>query len=64
VALSDEEIKKYVDRQGLYCPYCDSMELQVGHLSSEESGVYINIVCRDCGKEWTEEFTLTWITEV
>ena len=58
MTLTEKQRKKYVDGGGLHCPFCDSMELQVGHQNMHEDGIWVNVTCRDCGKELTEQYAL------
>jgi transposase-like protein len=63
--LTKEKIQNYIKNNGLICPYCGSSSI---HISSEievhREMAYQNVKCIDCEKEWTDEFTLTGITEV
>ena len=51
--------KKYLEHHGLICPYCDSDELMGGHAEFDDNYAWRNVVCENCGKEWTEVLTLT-----
>lgn len=50
--------KEYVDRSGIICPYCNSIEVKSGCLDINGKTVTDNIICLDCNKEWTDIYTL------
>ena len=45
------------------CPNCNSRNLVIGQRDFCGDRVYQNVVCRYCGREWQEVFTLTSIEE-
>lgn len=45
------------------CPYCNSENITAGHITAEDSTAYRDVKCTACNTTWTEEFTLTGITE-
>jgi Zn-finger nucleic acid-binding protein len=47
-------------RQGLYCPYCDSQELDT--LGKPEVDA-IEVMCTACRETWWDIYTLTDIQE-
>ena len=63
--LTVDEIENYIKGDGLECPYCGCNDLSVGRIGEPSDGAvaFQNIECCDCHKEWTEEYTLTGITE-
>jgi len=46
-----------------YCVYCDSRNVGVHeHYTLELTSVFVNVSCRDCGGDWTEEYVLNAIS--
>ena len=45
------------------CPYCGSDNIEGGEHDYSGDMVFQDVVCRDCEKSWTDEYTLTGITE-
>jgi len=55
----------YVAKGGTECPFCRcGGNLHTGELSGPDSNAtaYLNVKCLDCGKEWTDVYTLTGAT--
>lgn len=61
--LTPKQIKEYVEAGGTHCPACWSPEIVGGEPQISDSSIYRDIECRTCAETWTEEFTLTGITE-
>lgn len=57
-------LKEYLDNNANLCPYCDSDEISGEEGEFESTVGYRNVSCRDCGRSWTEEFSLTGVTEL
>ena len=57
--------KKYLDSNGLICPYCGSAHIEpISPLSTKEDGTVVqDIVCTHCNIAWVDEFTLTGANE-
>jgi transcription elongation factor Elf1 len=46
------------------CPYCGSDDItSLGHPDVECTYVYQDIVCQQCGNQWTDEYKLIGYTE-
>jgi transposase-like protein len=56
--------KEYLDFNADYCPFCDSSNISGGDGEFQSTTAYRNILCKDCGEVWTEEFSLTGVTEL
>ena len=54
--------EKYLD-DPTKCPFCESDNIREGECTKGIDHIYQGITCRDCKKSWTEEYTLTAITE-
>lgn len=50
--------EEYVAKRGMCCPFCQSDQIQGESIDFESSGVYQNIVCLSCKKEWTDVYKL------
>lgn len=54
----------YVAADGCTCPNCRSNEVQAGDSGFELSLAWRNVICRDCGAEWTDEYNLVGYGEL
>ena len=50
--------EEYTKDGGQHCPKCDSENIEAGNIEADTSIAFCNVVCRDCGSEWTDEFVL------
>lgn len=63
--ITKKIIKKYLNDPD-NCPFCDNeggegLRAENNDITPETFVLWRNISCKDCGREWTEEFTLTTI---
>jgi hypothetical protein len=65
MALDRDQIENYIKGDGLECPFCQCKDLSVGRIQEPSDGcvAFQSIECCGCKKQWTEEYTLTWISE-
>ena len=52
-------LKIYIKRNGANCLYCESHELTTGPCGQDDFGIAQEVSCGDCGKKWTDIYTLT-----
>ena len=57
--MTPEDRKQYIESRGLFCPFCESKELQVGEIELNEDQCEVEVSCDLCEKEWEEIYTLT-----
>lgn len=50
--------EEYARQGGPACPYCRSKNIEGHQHDYSAEYVYQNIVCLDCGKEWTDVYKL------
>jgi transposase-like protein len=60
--LTDEQRQAYL-RANHKCPYCRNEDIVGGSYEYEGDHIYQDVKCLVCGRTWTDEFTLTGITE-
>ena len=63
MVLTEEQKRRYVALKGVCCPYCGSKELITGEFQADGENAWQGVVCDNCKKEWTDNYTLTEITE-
>ena len=56
-------IEHYIANGGCSCPYCGSDKIEGSDISTNVGNMYQDIYCQNCGRQWTDEYTLTGITE-
>jgi len=62
MTITPDQEKKYVEQKGLYCPFCESMDIESDHAFMDETGAYMEIECKNCGEKWTEVYELIGIS--
>lgn len=63
MAITKEQEKKYIKEFGAVCPVCGSDQIEGGSIDIDNGMAYQNCYCNDCQEEWTDEYSLTGITE-
>ena len=53
--------KKYLRDQGSACPYCNSADIAADHIEADGTCAFGNVRCTNCGKYWTDLYTLTGV---
>ena len=43
---------------------CESENLVMGQTDVAQGMVFIPVHCQDCNEEWTDEYSLTGVTEI
>jgi len=62
--LTKEEVDKYVGVHGVYCPFedCGSRNIEgYGSFDMDANSAWQDIHCNDCGRSWTDEYSLTGV---
>ncbi|RLI55225.1 MAG: hypothetical protein DRP09_10445 [Candidatus Thorarchaeota archaeon] len=67
--MSDEEqerIDRYIEGNGLHCPWCESTDITADSLTPHDCGrdAHSNCECNNCGKRWIDHYTLTGMEEM
>jgi len=57
--ITSEQEKKYIKNKGNQCPVCGSSDIECGELNCDGDTAIQEVVCKDCGKEWKDVYTLT-----
>ena len=61
--LTNSQKAKYLINNN-QCPFCDSVDITASISPQTDDGVvWIPMVCKTCGKEWTENYKLINIGE-
>lgn len=62
--LDKMQILEYTMKDGVFCPYCRSHNLDgTGDDHIENNEYYSGVVCHACGKHWTDVYKLNDIQE-
>lgn len=60
----DEETKKeYIEGKGRFCPFCKCETLEGDAIEIDDGLALQLITCNDCGKQWTDIYTLSDVKE-
>ena len=62
--LSRREIKKYLNGNEPYCPYCMGKDLGYGSIEIEGNGAYQEVSCHACGRRWADSYQLVGLVEI
>ena len=57
--LDSERMAKYQGKMGLFCPFCESNDLDWDSPRTLDGDVIQEVSCLDCGKAWIDVYTLT-----
>jgi len=60
IDVTEEIQEKYLEDPNR-CPYCDSDNINGGHIEAGDNNAWRFVSCKDCKISWTEDFTLTGI---
>jgi hypothetical protein len=63
-AMTQEQAESYLASGGIVCPFCKSENLGGGEYEMGQGIVFLPIHCNDCGEGWTDEYSLTGVTEI
>ena len=58
-ALTQKQIKDYLNSPGGTCPRCKSGDISGGSINIDSDTASQDITCSDCGLGWTDIYTLT-----
>ena len=58
MALTEEQVIKYVEQGGTYCPHCDSVDLEYGWFNDFSEGAECPVTCKKCGQKWYDVYYL------
>jgi transcription elongation factor Elf1 len=61
--ITKEQEAKYLAEGGGICPFCHSQDITGGSVEIEGRVAYQDVSCNICDESWTDEYTLTGITE-
>lgn len=55
---------QYVTKQGLHCPFCESVEFTGGFIEVSAGKASQEVTCTECGGAWLDEYQLVGFTPV
>ena len=61
--MTQEQAEHYLATGGVICPLCESEDLHMGETDATQGMVFIPVRCEACGGNWTDEYSLTGVTE-
>jgi hypothetical protein len=59
--LTVAQKNKYLCRDGMLCPFCESRDVESGGLDTGETGYSNEVKCRACSETWQDWYTLTHV---
>ena len=57
----DEKLKQRYLSDPNICPFCKSPHISAGHIEADGEYAWGSVHCNNCGKNWTDNYTLTGI---
>ena len=64
MAFTPEQKEEYINKQGNFCPYCGSDDIEAEPLEPGGDEAWAVVTCDVCGKEWRDIYHLTDIEEI
>jgi len=64
MALTKEQVDKYLKNGGIRCPKCGSEEIRGSSVKREVGGAWEDVNCADCELEFRDVYTLTGVEEI
>jgi formate dehydrogenase maturation protein FdhE len=61
--IPPETEAEYVEKNGIFCPYCRSKNISSNKPELMDNGVDVEVECNVCGKTWTDVYRLAGIAE-
>jgi hypothetical protein len=66
--INNEIVEKYL-KDPNNCPFCENkkgegLRAENDDIIPDNSALWRNVSCKDCGREWVEEFELTTISNL
>lgn len=62
--IKQSNIDKYIATGGNSCLNCGSEDISGGYIEIEFSHAFQKITCSECGYSWTDEYTLTSVSNI
>ena len=62
--ITEEMKKKYLEVNGVLCPFCGSSDIRADSLESDGNEAWNNVHCEDCKEEWKDIYKLVDIIQV
>lgn len=59
--MTPEQEAKYIRERGCRCPFCGSADISGDSVEVNEGFAMQEIGCPQCGKQWTDVYTLTHV---
>ena len=53
-----KRMKNYVEGGGVSCPFCGTQNIEGQNLEFDASCIWQKVICGDCGKRWTDTYSL------
>jgi transposase-like protein len=50
---------EYLETSGIYCPHCNSTNLEASEMEVGAGVAWQDIKCKDCGEEYQDTYVLT-----
>ena len=64
MALTKEQVDKYLKNGGIRCPKCGSDELQCSSMNYDAGVAWQDVTCEGCELEFRDLYTLTGVEEI
>ena len=60
--LTDEQKIFYMESNGIYCPHCDSNDLESSTIDLDCDMATVYVQCLDCKSDWYDEYKFVGIS--
>lgn len=56
--LTKTDVRKYVKKGGVDCPYCGHYDIQGGSINIDLGRAHQEMTCNNCDAQWDDGYTL------
>lgn len=62
--MTDEQKQNYLDCGGVFCPFCQSHDIEGQSIDVEEGLATQEMHCNECEEDWTDVYKLSSVRVV
>ena len=59
--MTEDQATRYIQSGGTHCPHCGGVDLDGKGVSIDAGTATQEVMCTDCGRGWTDVYTLSHV---